>query len=84
MTTRLLRGFGHIPNTQLFLGQLDLDPAGYIITDRQQRTSVEGVFAAGDVQDPIFRQIATAVGTGAAAAIEAVRFLDEKEFEAQE
>jgi thioredoxin reductase (NADPH) len=71
---------GHIPNTQLFQGQLDLDPAGYIITDRQQRTSVEGVFAAGDVQDPIFRQIATAVGTGAAAAIEAVRFLDEKEF----
>jgi thioredoxin reductase (NADPH) len=71
---------GHIPNTQLFQGQLDLDEAGYIITDRRQRTSVEGVFAAGDVQDPIFRQIVTAAGTGAAAAIEAVRFLDEQEY----
>lgn len=69
---------GHTPNTGLFVGQLELDEAGYIITDRRQRTSVPGVFAAGDVQDSIFRQIATAVGTGSAAAIEAVRFLDEQ------
>lgn len=69
---------GHTPNTGLFVGQLELDEAGYIVTDRRQRTSVPGVFAAGDVQDSIFRQIATAVGTGSAAAIEAVRFLDEQ------
>jgi thioredoxin reductase (NADPH) len=71
---------GHIPNTQLFQGQLDLDEAGYIVTNRRQRTSVDGVFAAGDVQDPIFRQIVTAAGTGAAAAIEAVRFMDEQKY----
>ena len=69
---------GHIPNTDLFRGQLELTSEGYIVTDRRQRTSVPGVFAAGDVQDPIFRQIVTAAGTGSAAAIEAVRFLDEQ------
>jgi thioredoxin reductase (NADPH) len=71
---------GHTPNTKLFEGQLELTPDGYIVTDRRQRTSVPGVFAAGDVQDPIFRQIVTAAGTGSAAAIEAVRFLDEQSF----
>lgn len=69
---------GHIPNTQLFEGQLELDEDGYILTDRRQHTSLPGVYAAGDVQDPIFRQIVTAAGTGSAAAIEAVRFLDEQ------
>ena len=69
---------GHIPNTELFGGQLELDGAGYIVTDKRQHTSVPGVYAAGDVQDPIFRQIVTAAGTGSAAAIEAVRFLDEQ------
>jgi thioredoxin reductase (NADPH) len=67
---------GHLPNTELFRGQLDLDEAGYIVTDRRQKTSVPGVFAAGDVQDAIFRQIVTAAGTGSAAAIEAIRYLD--------
>jgi thioredoxin reductase (NADPH) len=71
---------GHIPNTSLFRDQLTLDEAGYIVTDRRQHTSVPGVFAAGDVQDAIFRQIVTAAGTGSAAAIEAIRFLDEQQF----
>jgi thioredoxin reductase (NADPH) len=68
---------GHMPNTKLFYGQLELDETGYIVTDRRQNTSVPGVFAAGDVQDAIFRQIVTAAGTGSAAAIEAIRYLDE-------
>ncbi len=71
---------GHIPNTQLFEGKLELDELGYIVTDRRQHTSVPGVYAAGDVQDPIFRQIVTAAGTGSAAAIEAIRFLEEQKY----
>jgi thioredoxin reductase (NADPH) len=72
---------GLIPNTQLFKGQLDLNPDGYIITDKKQHTNIAGVFAAGDVQDPYFRQIVVAAGSGAAAAIEAERFLAEKDYE---
>ncbi len=68
---------GIVPKSDLFKGQLELDEGGYIVTDRRQRTSVPGVFAAGDVQDPLFRQVVVAAGTGAAAAIEAIRFLDE-------
>ena len=70
---------GMDPNTQLFEGQLALDSRGYIVTDRQQATSVPGVFAAGDVQDPDFRQVATAAGSGAAAAIQAEHFLAHEE-----
>jgi thioredoxin reductase (NADPH) len=67
---------GHTPNTQIFRGQLEMTPQGYIVTDMQMRTSVEGVFAAGEVMDPHYRQVVTSAGMGAAAAIEATRFLE--------
>ncbi len=75
---------GLTPNTRLFEGQLELDASGYIVADKRQRTSVPGVFAAGDVQDPWFRQVVIAAGAGAAAAIEAGRFLAEKAYEERE
>lgn len=68
---------GLVPNTQLFAGQLELDGRGYIVTDKSQRTSVAGVFAAGDAQDPLYRQVVIAAGAGAVAAMEAERFLAE-------
>ena len=70
---------GNVPNTKLFEGQLELDERGYIVTDRQMHTSVPGVFAAGDVQERTLKQIATAVGTGAIAAMEAEKFIAEME-----
>lgn len=67
---------GHIPNTKVFQGQLDLDPDGYILSHGGARTNIAGVFHAGDVQDRTYRQAITASGAGCMAAIEAERFLE--------
>ena len=67
---------GHIPNTKPFVGQLDLDADGYIVSHGGARTNITGVFHAGDVQDRTYRQAITAAGAGCMAAIEAERFLE--------
>ena len=70
---------GHTPNTQLFEEQLKMDSHGYIETDMLMQTSVPGVFAAGEAADPHFRQVVTSAGMGAAAAIQATRYLEKTE-----
>jgi thioredoxin reductase (NADPH) len=68
---------GHEPNTALFRGKLEMDGRGYLKVDGQMRTSVAGVFAAGEAADPTFRQVATSAGMGVSAAISAERWLEE-------
>ena len=68
---------GHLPNNQLFLDELAMDEEGYLVTDKLMRTSVPGIFAAGEIQDHRFKQAATSAGQGVAAAMECEKFLAE-------
>jgi thioredoxin reductase (NADPH) len=72
---------GHLPNSYIFQGQLDIDDQGYLITDKELRTNVEGIWAAGEIADSVFKQAITSAGMGAAAAIAAERWLAEHEDE---
>jgi len=68
---------GHLPTTDLYDGKLEMDEKGYLVVDRYMQTNVPGVFAAGEVADSHFRQVVTSAGMGAAAAMQAIRFLEE-------
>ena len=68
---------GHDPNNQLFRGQLEMDEHGYLIVDRLHRTAVPGVFAAGDITDPVFRQLISSAGEGCKAGMEAIKYLSD-------
>ncbi|MBT3391608.1 MAG: thioredoxin-disulfide reductase [Chloroflexi bacterium] len=67
---------GHIPNTELYVGKLEMDDQGYVVIDKYMQTSIPGVYAAGEVADSHFRQVITSAGMGAAAAMQAIHYLE--------
>jgi thioredoxin reductase (NADPH) len=82
MTDGVFIFIGHSPNSELFNGKLAMDPQGYLVVDRLMHTNIPGVFAAGEIADPTFRQVITSAGMGAAAAMQAIHFLENQELEA--
>ena len=70
---------GHTPNTELYQGQLEMDDKGYLVVDNLMQTNIPGVYAGGEVANSTFRQVITSAGMGAAAAMQAIRFLEEHE-----
>jgi thioredoxin reductase (NADPH) len=78
-TKAVFVAIGHHPNSEMFAGQLELDELGYIVVNQKMETNIPGVFAAGEIADPHYRQVVTSAGMGAAAAIQAVRYLEDLE-----
>ncbi len=74
---------GHVPNSKVFGEQIAVNERGYIITDERHRTSIDGIFAAGEIQDELWRQVATSVGQGTAAAMSTIHWLEDREDELQ-
>lgn len=70
---------GHLPNNELIKGKFDMDEDGHLITDRYARTNIPGIFAGGEIMDKVFKQVATSVGQGCAAAMQTTKFLEELE-----
>ena len=83
-TDGMFLAIGHIPNTKPFKGKIKLDKLGYIITDKLSNTNVPGIYAAGDVQDPVFKQAVTSAGTGCQAALQAEKFLEKLKAEGKD